>query len=254
MDESKARERAFHDARFKQDIDPRHRLAKYYAVTGASNAFFREIVAERAGPNQDLLEYGCGTGGDFHFYKRLGCNVHGIDISGEAIAKAEAEALRHGLVAHYSVQDAEATHFADDSFDLIAGHGILHHLDLTRSLSELARITKTGGTCVFTEPLGHNPLINLFRRFTPALRTADEHPLVRADFGLMNRYFHDVSVKHFYLFTLLSVAVRRTRWFDGAYRQLLRLDGYLFKKFPRLGDHAWICIITLKNPRSSPLR
>ena len=252
MDENKARERAFHDARFKQAIDPRQKLAKYYAVTAASGALFQQIVADGAGPGKNLLEYGCGTGGDFPFYKRLGCNVYGIDISSEAIIKAQAEAQRHDLPAQYAVQDAEATQFEDGLFDVVVGHGILHHLDLSRCLAELARITKSTGMCVFSEPLGHNPLINLFRRLTPKLRTADEHPLVRADFDLMRRHFHDVSVKHFYLFTLMAVALRRTPFFDAVYSRLLRLDDYLFSKFPRLSNHAWICIITLKNPRANP--
>ena len=180
MNDSKARERAFHDARFKEAVDPRHRLAKYYAVTAISTALFRQLVAEGAKPGHNFLEYGCGTGGDFAFYKQLGCNVHGIDISSEAIVKAQAQAALHGMVANYSVQDAESTQFPDGTFDLVAGQGILHHLDLERSLSELARITKSTGTCVFSEPLGHNPLINLFRKLTPKLRTPDEHPLVHA--------------------------------------------------------------------------
>ena len=249
MNDSKARERAFHDARFKEAVDPRHRLAKYYAVTATSTALFRQLVAEGAKPGHNFLEYGCGTGGDFAFYKQLGCNVHGIDISSEAIVKAQAQAALHGMVANYSVQDAESTQFPDGTFDLVAGQGILHHLDLERSLSELARITKSTGTCVFSEPLGHNPLINLFRKLTPKLRTPDEHPLVHADFELMRRYFEDVSVKRFYLSALLAAMLRRTPLFHPAYRWLLRVDDFLFKRFPRLGNHAWICIITLKRPR-----
>ncbi|CAN7209212.1 class I SAM-dependent methyltransferase [Rhizobacter sp. LjRoot28] len=250
MNDAKEREREFHDARFAQDQDPRNVLAKYYSVTAASSDLFKRIVTERLGAGRNFLEYGCGTGGDFRFYKRLGCNLYGIDISREAIIKAQADAEAHGLTAEYSVQDAENTNFPAGTFDLVAGSGILHHLDLDRCLSELARITKPEGACVFSEPLGHNPAINLFRRMTPKLRTADEHPLVKRDFDLMRKYFDVVEVKHFYLFTLLTVALRKTPFFGRAYESMLRFDDFLISRFPGLGLHAWICIITLRRPRA----
>lgn len=103
---------------------------------------------------------------------------------------------------------------------------------------------------MFSEPLGHNPAINLFRRLTPKLRTADEHPLVKRDFDLMHKYFEVVEVKHFYLFTLLTVALRKTPFFGRAYQAMLRFDDFLISRFPRLGLHAWICIITLRRPRA----
>lgn len=44
---------------------------------------------------------------------------------------------------------------------------------------------------MFFEPLGHNLLINLYRRLTPELRTEDEHPLVACDLERLVNYFHD---------------------------------------------------------------
>lgn len=249
MEDTKTRERAFHDARYGQAQDPRDALAKYYSVTAASSEHFRRLIEEASHPGMRLLEYGCGTGGDWRFYQRLGCTVYGIDISQEAIVKAREKALQHGLDAHYSVQDAERTDFPDGTFDVVTGSGILHHLDLDRSLTELARITTPEGSCIFIEPLGHNPLINLYRRLTPALRTADEHPLRQPDFELMRRHFHEVDLHHYCLSSLAAVGLRRTPWFDPAYRRLLALDRWLFRRFGALGRHAWICIVALRRPK-----
>lgn len=33
----------------------------------------------------------------------------------------------------------------------------------------------------FSEPLGHNPIINWYRNRTPEMRTEDEHPLLIKD-------------------------------------------------------------------------
>ena len=83
----------------------------------------------------------------------------------------------------------------DDSFDLVCGSGILHHLDLPAAMRELARVLRPSGRAVFMEPLGHNPAINAFRNRTPELRTPDEHPLLGKDLKLCRRYFGSVEVK-----------------------------------------------------------
>ena len=63
------------------------------------------------------------------------------------------------------------------SFDIAYGSGILHHLNLNKSLNELKRILKKDGKIIFIEPMATNPFINLYRKFTPNARTSDEHPL-----------------------------------------------------------------------------
>jgi len=72
--------------------------------------------------------------------------------------------------------NAEQMAFADDTFDMVFGHSVLHHTDLRLTRGETYRILKTGGIGVFVEPLGHNPLVNLFRRLTPHWRTPAERP------------------------------------------------------------------------------
>jgi hypothetical protein len=54
--------------------------------------------------------------------------------------------------------------------------------DLSLACSEIARVLRPGGPAIFVEPLGHNPLINAYRKRTPALRTVDEHPPTKARF------------------------------------------------------------------------
>src|SRR3546814_4334755 len=52
-----------------------------------------------------------------------------------------------------------------------------------------SRVLRPGGRAVFIEPLGLNPAIELYRRFTPSARTPDEHPLLRRDFRRFDAAF-----------------------------------------------------------------
>ena len=48
----------------------------------------------------------------------------------------------------FLVDNAEHTSFSDNSFDLIIGRAILHHLDLKSSYAELSRLIKNNGKVV----------------------------------------------------------------------------------------------------------
>src|SRR5205807_1094253 len=105
----------------------------------------------------------------------------------EATQRAEAAGLADRV--DFLVDDAHATTFPDDSFDLIVGVAILHHLDLEVALREIRRVLRPGGRAVFLEPLWHNPLLRLGRRLTPSARTPDEHPLTVQDWELCHAIF-----------------------------------------------------------------
>jgi SAM-dependent methyltransferase len=79
--------------------------------------------------------------------------------------------------------------FPDDSFDVVYGGGILHHLEFERALSEVRRVLKPGGLMLFEEPLNINPVGKFVRWLTPKARTEDERPLQNAELNLCARGF-----------------------------------------------------------------
>ncbi len=246
------REREFYDA-CNRHIEE-YGAGKYYTITRAGRACFRRwLTADVVG--RRVLEYGCGPGSCSFELARRGAIVTGIDISDEAIRRATEKAAREGLAnASFAAMNAEALTFADDSFDLICGIAILHHLSLTSALAELARTLRPGGRAVFIEPLGHNPLINLYRRLTPELRTPDEHPLRAGDLRLARRFFGRVEVRYFHLCSLLAVPLRRSRWFVPTVRRLDRLDQALLAAWPALGRYCWTCVIRMEHPLKTRLQ
>jgi SAM-dependent methyltransferase len=92
--------------------------------------------------------------------------------------------------------------FPDDSFDLVVGRAILHHLNLDQAVGEIHRVLRREGKAVFIEPLGDNPGAKLLRFMTPRARTRDEKPLTGSD---IRRLDADFSRSSHYFLGLVSV-------------------------------------------------
>lgn len=138
----------------------------------------------RTASGQKVLDLGCGTGERSAQLLKCGASVEGIDISPVYIEQAEELAAELGVPPSrycFQVMDAHRLQFDDNTFDLVIGEGILHHLDLFVSTDEIRRVLKPGGRALFLEPLAANPLLKIFRLLTPRARTVDEKPLSRKD-------------------------------------------------------------------------
>jgi ubiquinone/menaquinone biosynthesis C-methylase UbiE len=98
------------------------------------------------------LEIGSGTG-----YFTLNLMLAGLieqaictDISPGMLDTLAANAARLGLEVSTVQADAERLPFADESFELVLGHAVLHHIpDLQRALREFERVLAPGGTLLF---------------------------------------------------------------------------------------------------------
>jgi ubiquinone/menaquinone biosynthesis C-methylase UbiE len=111
-----------------------------------------KVLGPRPGPFAEALEIGAGTG-----YFSLNLLQDGVigtatctDISPGMLAALERNAAELGLPIRTECCDAADLPFADDSFDLVLGHAVLHHLpDLERAFAEFARVLRPGGTLLF---------------------------------------------------------------------------------------------------------
>jgi len=105
-----------------------------------------------AEPFGGSLEIGAGTG-----YFSLNLMQAGIiekatatDISPGMLSTLEANAKELGLKVKTVTADAEDLPFEDESFDLVLGHAVLHHIpDLEGGFREFHRVLRPGGTLVF---------------------------------------------------------------------------------------------------------
>ena len=118
----------------------------------------RKAVGGPFGPFDHALEIGAGTG-----YFTLNLMLAGAvrratctDISPGMLATLTANARRLGLDVQTRACEAGALPFPDETFDLVLGHAVLHHLpDLPRAFEELMRVLRPGGTLMFAGEPSH---------------------------------------------------------------------------------------------------
>jgi SAM-dependent methyltransferase len=239
------RERSFHNQVFSEK--GRAPVGKYYSIAGVSQNCYRDSILARGA--HDILEIGCGPGSVASFLPR-DVAFSAIDISDVAVQQTAEVARNNGITGSYLVMNAEDTAFADNSFDLICGTGILHHLNLEKACAEMRRILRPNGCAVFIEPLGHNPLINMFRKMTPQFRTVDEHPLLMKDMRGMRSHFAQLDIRYFCLTSLAAVPFRKWKIFPAMKNTLEWVDTSLFRTFPATGRYAWQMVMTISGPKA----
>ncbi len=106
----------------------------------------REVPYDRA------LELGCGTGFFLLNLIQSGVARRGsvTDLSPGMVNVATRNGQSLGLDVDGRVADAEGIPYDDDTFDLVVGHAVLHHIpDVELSLREVVRVLKPGGRFVF---------------------------------------------------------------------------------------------------------
>jgi ubiquinone/menaquinone biosynthesis C-methylase UbiE len=108
-----------------------------------------------------ILDMGCGVGTSSVPAAQAfpEAEVHAIDVGASILRYAHARAEHLGAAVHFSQQSAEATDFADGSFDLVYSCVLLHETsgDAARAiLVESKRLLRPGGVAVHLEvPLIH---------------------------------------------------------------------------------------------------
>jgi len=242
-----ASEEIFHDNKYRtQSNYPHHyQLNPTYAVFQEMKQLIGDIRGKR------VRESGCGEGWTTVEYAALGGEIDSFDISSVAIhhARSLLQNKNYENTCSFKKMAAEQLDYEDEVFDVVVGFAILHHLDLDKSIPELLRVMKKGAKAYFAEPLGTNPIINLYRRLTPQYRTRDEKPLVLDHFNTYARRFTEFTHHEYYLTALFPLGLVYLKlpmpFIQRINRRCIDLDEWILKRFPSLGKYAWYTIVRL---------
>jgi ubiquinone/menaquinone biosynthesis C-methylase UbiE len=112
----------------------------------------RRALGARPGYYARSLEIGAGTGYFTLNLLRAGLIAQATcsDISPGMLTALDANARALGLEVRTVAADAERLPFADESFDLVLGHAVLHHIpNLACAFAEFGRVLAPGGTVLF---------------------------------------------------------------------------------------------------------
>ena len=243
---AKQEEREFHDRYVTGEGNLRSVEGRFYS--GAAESKETAIAFDYLGDvrGKRLLFY--GSGGHFSLIRKfvqLGSEVVAIDISPETVAGLR-RAIEHEGYQNQSTaieMDCESLDFADESFDIVFARSIIHHLNVDTSLKEIKRVLKPGGKLTVLEPLGTNPIINLYRWLTPNSRTTDEHPLIETDLRTFKEYFPESRFHYLYFISILAYFYRMLdgdeRRFGKVFSFLNSVDGWFLKYIPLYRYLCW---------------
>ena len=224
LSEINKREKDFHNKLHLSEELKREKQGKFYKALYGLYSDFLNILKDET-KTKYVLDFGCGTGNFTE--KVINFNpkkIVAVDISEEAIKKAKNNSNLNSKNIEYRVENCEDLSLNSDSFDIAYGSGILHHLNLNKSLSELKRILKKDGKIIFIEPMATNPIINLYRKFTPNARTSDEHPFKLSDIEFIKSLFANVEVKYYGFLTLVCFLFYKEPEKSTLYKVLKKMD------------------------------
>jgi ubiquinone/menaquinone biosynthesis C-methylase UbiE len=125
-----------------------------YDAVGQSQVVgkLRKALGREPGRFERALEIGAGTGYFTLNLMRAGVIGQAVatDISPGMLRVLSASADQLGLAVETAACEAARLPFEDDSFDLVFGHAVLHHLpDLEAAFVEFRRVLRPGGAVAF---------------------------------------------------------------------------------------------------------
>ena len=127
------------------------------------------------GPDDRVLDVGCGTGfATEGLLERTG-NVYGLDQSVHQLEQAWAKLGKHDPVA-FHLGDAERLPFRDDSFDVVWSSGSIEYWpEPVETLREIRRVARPGGRVLVVGPdAPRNPLFRAIADAIMLFYDADE--------------------------------------------------------------------------------
>jgi len=130
-------------------VGSREFFAEVIARRSAREAHIDEVVGFDRWTGCDVLEAGCGIGTDGARFAGGGARYTGMDFSPTALSLARRRFALDDLAGTFVGGSVTALPFADNTFDLVFSHGVIHHVgDTQGALNEFVRVLRPGGTAL----------------------------------------------------------------------------------------------------------
>jgi len=198
-----------------------------------------------------ILDFGCGAGWLSKALSSHGYHTVGIDSSRWLISNATELPSDNS---HFLTGDCMNLPFQDDTFDLILGVAILHHLDPNKALEESRRVATKGARLLLIEPNRLNVISALGRKICPPdMHTKGERPFSPRELkGILSAENWNIETFDFlfpYSFAL-AYLLGKTDWRDNQRLKPICLpvekSERLLEKVPFLNRLSWAILVVAK--------
>lgn len=145
LDASQAWDRVHADTRWNVWV-PAEDVARFAARHLFERVGPRETLPRR--PFAPILDLGCGVGRHLVFFRQLGFEVMGTDVSPGALRASRSWLAREGLSAELAASRVDAIPAVSRRFGTVVSHGVLDHVTLAEAhgaLAEVRRVLMPGG-------------------------------------------------------------------------------------------------------------
>lgn len=232
----------------------------FEACTSPENRMILKKLCDVRG--KKLLDLGCGAGEAAVYFAKKGADVTAADVSSGMLNVVKRVAERHNVRIQTKQSYSHNIDFRDETFDIVYAANLLHHVDIEDTVKEVYRVLKKGGIFISWDPLGHNPLINVYRRIATSVRTEDEHPIKMSDLKIFKKYFPCVETDATWFFTLWifirfylieRIDPNKERYWkkiliehkklESLYSSLEKIDRWFLKILPFIKRYCWNVVV-----------
>jgi len=125
------------------------------ALRRAHNQCKRNLIQEHVKPTDQILDCGCGRGGDWHKWKSVGYQrLVGVDPELESLEEAQRRAndigMRHMMLVHGDIHDVQNL----GPFDVVCYNFSIHYIleTIEESCEAIANVVRPGGKLIGITP------------------------------------------------------------------------------------------------------
>ncbi len=194
-----------------------------------------------------ILDFGCGTGWVSKALLANGYHVTGIDTSNSLIKSA---AQSSSGKSQFLTGDCMNLPFCDETFDLVIGIAILHHLDPERGLSECCRVMAPNGAILLMEPNKYNPIAAAARVVIPVdTQTPDEEPFTPRSISQAfdSGQWNSKNIGYLFPYSFgLSQIFKKLKMDQQAFNLLcpfIKITERIFEKIPLFNRLCWVIVV-----------
>jgi len=197
--------------------------------------------------NKKFLEVGVGSGKQAMFFASKGLFYYGVDISDSSIDIIKSKFKRFGLKGNLQLGNSEKLAFKDKTFDRVYFNSLIMHVDHEKTILEISRVLKKGGSLVFLEPMSSNPFLWVYRTFFSKYDKLKPDYFRYDEISKYSKFFSKFFHKEFYLFSTLFLLVFSIFKNKNCYVSIVNFfenfDRLLITILPFFNRFCWVSVV-----------